>query len=219
MNLDLNDYPIAQRPGQPDYRVNLPRCYQSKSSSSNPQTSNNAQGSAEYGSIGVGGNNTNTVTNIDVTSSDSATVQKALDSVTTTANNALLANNAATVGALSAAGEATHGIATVSSEAISAVSAANASAQNFVNANTALAFDTIDKLVTGSTDALTYEASQNGTASAGSGAAGSVTYVGPSQGSPTATNDAATASTSTATYLTIAVAVLTGLYFIRKGSL
>lgn len=212
MNLDLNDYPIASRPGQPDYRVSLPRCYQSKSSSSNPQTANNAQGSAETGSIGIGGNNTNTVTNIDVTSSDAATVQKALDSVTTTANNALLANNAATVGALSAAGEATHGIATIASDAITAVSGANTQAQNFVNANTALAFDTIDKLVTGSTSALVYESSQAGTASAGNGGTGQVTYVGPSSGSPSATNDAAT-------YLTIAVAVLTGLYFIRKGSL
>ena len=192
-----------------------------KSSSSNPQSAQNQQGSAESGSIGIGGGNNNSKINVSIQSSDPATVQAAISGVSTVANNALLANNAATVNALTASAEASHGVVQIAGESLDAVSAANSQAQQFVNQNTALAFDTIDKLITGSTNALAYESSQANSASSGATngpPTNTNVYVGPASDSPSATSaTSATSADHTATYLTIAVAGITLWYFFRTG--
>ena len=226
MRLDLNDYPQSAHATQ-FHRVNAPRCYFNKSSSSSSPTANNAQGSAENGSAGIGGNNSNSNINVNVTTT-SLDPQVALTALTALEQgnaNAITAVNSATTSALTASVEANLGTVSVANNslalannAISQVVAGSNQAQQFVNENTALAFNTISQLVTGQTDALAYQTSTAGGStsnSSGNGSApASVVYVGPANAAPD--TNAALASSSGGAINNYAgiITIVTGVIFL-----
>ena len=215
--------------------MNAPRCYFDKSSSSSSNSATNSQGSAENGSIGIGGDNTNTSFAVNITSTDSATANAAISAInsvntnslaaiTNNSNNAIDAENNTAVNALGASAEANSGIVQIAGKSLDAVNAANAQAQTFVNQNTALAFGTIDQLITGQTDALAYETS---TANASATGASTSTpnysglnqsYVGPASNAPAPVGtDNSGGLNNAAVIVTLLTGAIALYYYFSKG--
>ena len=229
MRLDFNDYPQYAHSAQL-YRVNAPRCYFNKSSSSSSPTANNAQGSAEAGSAGIGGNNSNSniSVNVTTTSLDPQVALTALTALEEGNKNAITAVNSATTSALTASVEANLGTVSVANNslalannAISQVVAGSNQAQQFVNENTALAFNTISQLVTGQTDALAYQTTTTGGSTANNSTNGSApastVYVGPANDAPAVTSASASTVDNYAGIITIVTGLIFLYVYLKKG--